>query len=114
MPDLASALSALCPAAKWRIEGNEYSAIEWFSTDIQKPTEAEVNAEMAVQKQQAPLNACKAKAKELIAATDSAVLPDVNLKNKTEFETYRATIRGLITNPVAEPEWPTEPQPIWS
>lgn len=57
---------------------------------------------------------CKDEAKKRIAATDWSVLPDVGLANVAAFETYRATLRELIKNPVAEPTWPTEPEPIWS
>ena len=57
---------------------------------------------------------CKEEAKKRIATTDWAVLPDVGLANVAAFETYRAALRELIKNPVAEPTWPTEPEPIWS
>ena len=40
------AIKSLCPNAKFGIENNDYSKIEWFSEDIIKPTEAEVNAEI--------------------------------------------------------------------
>lgn len=58
---------------------------------------------------------CKEQAKELIAATDWAVLSDVTAKlvNQQDFVTYRATLRDLIINPVATPEFPTEPTPTW-
>lgn len=60
------------------------------------------------------LDNCKDEAKKRIAATDWSVLPDVGLANVAAFETYRAALRELIKNPVADPVWPTEPQPIWS
>lgn len=60
------------------------------------------------------LDQCKEEAKKRIAATDWSVLPDVGLANVTAFETYRTALRELIKNPVADPVWPTEPQPIWS
>lgn len=59
------------------------------------------------------LAACKSTAKQLIAASDWSALPDVNLTNKADFESYRATLRNLILNPVANPVWPVEPQPNW-
>ena len=59
-------------------------------------------------------DACKEKAKSLLALTDWAVLPDVQLTNQADFVAYRATLRDLITNPVQDPQWPTEPQPVWS
>lgn len=65
-------------------------------------------------RQQEILDTCKTEAKKRIAATDWSVLPDVGLANTAEFETYRAALRELIKNPVAEPVWPTEPEPVWS
>jgi len=57
---------------------------------------------------------CEAKAKELISKCDWSVLPDVNLQNKSEFERYRSKLRELIKNPVENPVFPIEPDPIWS
>lgn len=57
---------------------------------------------------------CKSKAKDLIANCDWSVLPDVKLQNKSDFENYRSQLRELILNPVEDPIFPTEPQPIWS
>ena len=63
---------------------------------------------------QAQKDDCKAKAKALLSQTDWAVLPDVGLANKADFESYRATLRNLVINPVAEPVFATEPEPVWS
>jgi hypothetical protein len=57
---------------------------------------------------------CESKAKELISKSDWSVLPDVNLQNKVEFENYRSKLRELIVNPVENPVFPIEPDPIWS
>jgi hypothetical protein len=57
---------------------------------------------------------CKEKAKELISKCDWSVLPDVNLQNKSDFERYRSKLRELIVNPVENPVFPIEPDPIWS
>lgn len=114
MPNIVTALESLCPGAQWTIDNMEYSGLTWLPDNTQsKPTEAEIDAEISRQEQQAPLDACKAKAKELIAATDWAVLPDVGLANASEYQTYRATLRELIKKPVANPDWPTEPSPVW-
>jgi len=75
---------------------------------------AQIETAYAAEAVQYPLDQCKDEAKKRIAATDWAVLPDVGLANVTAFETYRAALRELIKNPVAEPVWPTEPDPIWS
>lgn len=42
------ALQSLRPTAEYIIRGNEYSGIEWLDTKQSQPTEAEVNAEIAV------------------------------------------------------------------
>ena len=57
---------------------------------------------------------CKNQAKQLIANSDWSVLPDVNISNKSEFENYRTQLRNLIINPVEDPIFPIEPNPIWS
>lgn len=56
---------------------------------------------------------CKHEAKKLIANSDWAVLPDVKISNKSEFENYRAILRNYILNPVENPIFPEEPNPIW-
>jgi len=110
---IAEALRILAPKSKWRLEGTDYSNIEWFTPEIPQPTQAQVDATIAELMQQIPLDDCKKKAKELIAACDWSVLPDVNITNKADFEAYRATLRNYIVNPVADPVFPTEPQPVW-
>ena len=57
---------------------------------------------------------CKSESKKRIASSDWSVLPDVNITNKSEFENYRGQLRNLILNPVEDPIFPDEPQPIWS
>lgn len=57
---------------------------------------------------------CYSYAKLLINASDWSVLPDVNLVNKSEFEAYRSQLRNYILNPVEDPIFPQEPNPIWS
>jgi len=69
------------------------------------------DVELAAQQE---LDDCKNEAKKLIAASDWSMLSDVGISNTAEFETYRAALRELIKNPVADPVWPTEPEPIWS
>lgn len=59
-------------------------------------------------------NNCKEEAKKRISNSDWSVLPDVNITNKSEFESYRSQLRNLIINPVEDPIFPVEPNPIWS
>lgn len=54
-------------------------------------------------------------AKKLLQDSDWTVLSDVNLANKTEWETYRAAVRAIARDPQeGELNWPTKPQNVWS
>lgn len=108
------ALMSLTPTAQWALtDVTKYSTLTWFSADIAKPSEAELQAEINRLEADKPFKACKETAKKLIAASDWSVLPDVGISNSAEFVTYRAALRELIKTPVANPVFPTEPQPIW-
>jgi hypothetical protein len=56
----------------------------------------------------------KYRAEQALQESDWAVLPDVPLVNKAEWETYRAALRDIAINPTSEPVWPTKPATIWS
>ena len=107
------ALLSLKPNAEWVWRGHEYDGLEWLDTKQTKPAENEIQDEITRLTLLEPFNNCKAKAKQLVAATDWAVLADVGLKNSADYVTYRGILRGLIITPVAEPVWPTEPTPMW-
>lgn len=111
---IPDALQVLTPGAEWVLRGDEYSGLEWLDQVQQKPSEQEVQDEITTLTLQQPFDACKEEAKTRLAATDWSVLPDVVVQNKLEFETYRSAIRALMLNPVADPVWPVEPQPVWS
>lgn len=60
-----------------------------------------------------PLDLCKADAKFRLTDTDWAMLPDVNIGNRAEFEAYRAAVRALYIEPQAAPAWPEKPVAQW-
>jgi len=104
------AIISLMPSAEVSVINNE---IIWHKPASPAFTEAEIDAEVARLVAQQPFDDCKAKAKQLIAACDWSALPDVALANQADFIAYRAALRALIINPVADPVWPTEPTPDW-
>jgi len=106
-------LLVLAPTAEFGVKGETYEGIEWFSTDIPKPTKEEVLLKQSELEAEEPLKDCKAEAKRRIAESDWSVLPDVGISNVAQFETYRAALRELIKNPVANPSFPAEPEPVW-
>ena len=56
----------------------------------------------------------KFKAEGLLINSDWAVLPDVSLSNKTQWETYRAALRDIVINPTVNPIWPVKPEAVWA
>lgn len=113
MVTIGDAIDSLVPGARYGVAGNTYSGIQWFSEDKIKPTEEEIIVEIARLESLRPLEECKAKAKDLIAATDWSVLTDVGISNVSEFIAYRSVLRNLIKTPVSNPTFPTEPEPVW-
>jgi hypothetical protein len=113
MATTSQALKSLFPTAQWGMANDDYNTLQWFDTNTTKPTKAEVDAEIAKLDAEKPLKDCKAEAKRRIAESDWSVLPDVGISNVAQFETYRASLRELIKNPVANPSFPTEPEPVW-
>ena len=109
---IPQALNNLTPNAQWALTGTVYSGLVWLDS-VAKPSEDAINAEIARLEADAPFIACKAEAKKRIAASDWSVLPDVNISNGAAFEDYRAELRELIITPVANPTFPTEPEPVW-
>ena len=112
---IADALQSLRPGAQWSMVGNSYDGITWHDTIQTIPTLPELMTEVQRLSAQQPLDSCKQKATELLAATDYTQLPDAAaaLKNKAEFDTYRATVRAFIATPVASPVWPALPKAQW-
>lgn len=116
------ALTALTPTAKFSVLDNTYEGIQWYSPDIDMPSEAAVNNEIATLNNQAPINACQQQASKLLYATDWTTIADVSdparsnpyLTNAAEFNTYRNAVRQYAINPVANPVWPTVPTAQWS
>lgn len=119
---IPDALLALTPTAEWALRGETYSGLEWLSTDIAQPTEAEVNAEIAALTLQQPLTDCKNEATKLLYETDWTTIADVAdptksspyLLNQNEFVAYRSNVRKLAVNPVANPVWPILPIAQWN
>lgn len=56
----------------------------------------------------------KMDAEKRLLESDWTVLPDVNLANKSEWETYRAALRVIACNPQEGIlNWPAKPQNVW-
>lgn len=105
------AILSLVPNAQVVIIDN---SVDWIEPSVAPVTEDQIQDEITRLTLLEPFNVCKEKAKQLIASTDWSTLSDVGLANQSEFIAYRAALRALIINPVADPVFPTEPTPVWS
>lgn len=56
----------------------------------------------------------KNRAESLLYDSDFAVLPDVNLLNKPDWESYRAALRAIVVDPTLDPVWPVKPPALWA
>ena len=92
---------------------NQYNKLNW-KDNRNKPLWNEICNEWKILNLEILKNNCKEESKKRIAQSDWSVLPDVNITNKSEFESYRSQLRNLILNPVEDANFPVEPNPIWS
>ena len=68
---------------------------------------------IAVQ-QEANKQSCVSQAKAILNATDWTQANDCPLVNKADFTAYRATVRALAINPVANAVFPELPVEQWN
>ena len=116
--DISKALLELAPGAEWVEVNNDYNQLEWFSTDIPKPTRAQVEAKIEELRAAEPMRLLRVERDRLIAETDWWVLPD---RTPTDEQlAYRQALRDLpdTATPVLDSSnrlgisgvtWPTKP-----
>jgi len=107
MTDKATALQNLAPGAEWVLRGDE---LEWHSTDIPQPTDAEIEAEVERLIAQQPAKEARAKRDRLIAETDWMALSDVQMSD--EWAAYRQALRDVPEQPGFPDniDWPEKPE----
>lgn len=113
MLDYSLILSVNYPGKQWSLDGESYDGLTWLDASP-KPTQTELDALWQSTQDSVAKDACKAKAKELLAASDWSVLSDVGLANQDAFVFYRLNLRNLVKNPVTNPVFEVEPTPVWA
>ena len=116
--NIVNAILELAPGASWSCNADDYNQIEWFSSDIPKPTKAQVDAKIAELVAAEPMRLLRVERDRLIAETDWWVLSD---RTPTDEQlAYRQALRDLPDNstPVLDNTtilgssgvtWPTKP-----
>ena len=117
--DKYAAVASLKPTSKWRWAGEDYSGLRWLSSDT-KPTETEINSEVARLTNAEPMRLLRVDRDAKLAACDWTQSRDITLSNDTAWKTYRQALRDLpaSANPTVDSDgnlnassvtWPTEP-----
>jgi len=56
----------------------------------------------------------KETAEARLQSSDWSMLADVNLANKDEWISYRASLRNIVINPIPNPVFPELPKSVWA
>jgi len=108
----ADALQSLAPGSEWVLRGDE---LEWLSTDIPQPTDAEIEAEVQRLIAEQPAKEIREKRNRLLTNTDWVVVKYKELGKAVPaaWKTYRQALRDIteqegFPHDVTFPEEPTE------
>ena len=107
---IADALIALEPNGKWDLIGDlTYENINWTSTDIPKPTEAQVEAKLAELIAGEPMELLREVRDQKLAETDWWASSDLTMT--TEQTTYRQALRDITDSATSldDVTWPEKP-----
>jgi hypothetical protein len=110
--DLSLILEIYYSENSWILNGESYEGLIWLE-ESEKPKKEEFEKLYLSALEIKNKKLCKETAKQKISFSDWSILPDVKIENKTEFENYRSILRNYILNPVENPVFPVEPDPIW-
>ena len=115
---IGKALQNLRPGSKWTVRGNSYDGIDWKDTEQTKPTEVEVDAEIARLQSEEPMKRLRDYRNKLLAESDWMANSDVTMSDA--WRTYRQALRDLpstatpVLDSTSKPgisgvTWPTKP-----
>lgn len=106
--------------SQYSLANFDYDTLQWFS-NTPKPTQAELDALWTSTQEEFAKQDCKKQASQLLYETDWTTIPDVAnpenspyLANQAEFIAWRNQIRQLAVSPVAIPDFPPAPEPVWA
>jgi hypothetical protein len=116
--DITQALLKLAPGAEWVNIEDDYNQLQWYSTDIPKPTRVQVEAKIQELKAAEPMRLLRIERDRLLAETDWWAVSDRTMTS--EQSAYRQALRDLpdTATPVLDPtsrlgisgvDWPVKP-----
>ena len=117
----ADCIVSLLPNAEFSMNGNDYSSIQWDSTDLNMPTEAEIQTKKLELENNLPIEILRRERDILLMESDKYALPDYPHSSETkrrEWLTYRQSLRDITTTQtptlsllgeLQNVTWPTTP-----
>ena len=96
----AECIVSLVPNAEFSMNGNDYSSIQWDSTDLNMPTEAEIQTKKLELENNLPTEILRRERDILLMESDKYALPDYphsSETKRTEWLTYRQSLRDITT-----------------
>ena len=119
---IIEALTSLKPKAQWNLIGFDYSGLEWLDKTQTKPTEEEINAQIAELEAAEPFRLLRIERNRRLAETDWTQLKDIDLDliRERNWKNYRQALRDLplVSNPkldsygdldMSSVTWPDKP-----
>jgi hypothetical protein len=121
---IPEAIGELLPGAQWVCRENDYNQIEWFSTDVEKPTLESIQAKIAELESAEPMRVVREIRDWYLSNCDWTQATDLQAIRGAEWcaawATYRQTLRDLpasgITPSFGEMDmlqgvaWPVAPE----
>ena len=100
-------LSLLAPSALWTIHDDKI--VEWNSSDIQQPSEEEIQNKIAELEAAEPLRLLREERDQKLAATDWRATVDYPGNDKQLWLDYRQALRDVTKQDPNNVIWPEEP-----
>ena len=111
---IEKALNRLRPGADWALIGFELSGLTWRDKKQSRPTDAEIEAEVARLIAEQPAKEARGERDRLLTESDWVTIraTDTGDPVPTEWQTYRQALRDITeqTGFPEEIEWPQEPE----
>ena len=117
----AECIVSLVPNAEFSMNGNDYSSIQWNSSNLILPTEDEIQTKKLELENNLPSEILRRERDILLMESDKYALPDyphISETKRTEWFTYRQSLRDITTTQtpsldedgnVININWPTIP-----
>tara|TARA_Y100000813_G_C24087882_1_gene316701 strand:- start:404 stop:745 length:342 start_codon:yes stop_codon:yes gene_type:complete len=109
---ITKALDILTPKAGFSVHEDNINKIEWFSEDIERPSNDTILSKVSELKSAEPMRLLRIERDRLLAESDWRDLPSYPGSNQEAWRTYRKALRDFPANTedASNPTWPTAPE----